>query len=119
MLKFLQEENIESKEIYQLSKWKILIVDDEKEVHITTESVLKKFTFEDRGLEFLHAYTPDFFVINKVLDTEKEIVCFANDEFVKTFDARWSKLRGKFDACEGKTPKIHEEEWINFKCILN
>jgi response regulator RpfG family c-di-GMP phosphodiesterase/signal transduction histidine kinase len=56
MLKFFQEENIESKEIYQLSKWKILIVDDEKEVHITTESVLKKFTFEDRGLEFLHAY---------------------------------------------------------------
>ena len=40
-----------------LSKWKILITDDEPEVHNITKSVLKKFTFEDRGLEFFSAYS--------------------------------------------------------------
>jgi response regulator RpfG family c-di-GMP phosphodiesterase len=37
--------------------WKILLVDDEEEVHAVTELVLSGFTFEGRGLEFVHAYT--------------------------------------------------------------
>ena len=36
-------------------------------------------------LEFLHEYTPDFFVINKINNTQNEIVCFANQDFSKTF----------------------------------
>ena len=38
------------------SSWKILIVDDEESVHQVTEMVLSDFSFENRGLEFLHAY---------------------------------------------------------------
>ncbi len=37
--------------------WKILIVDDEPEVHQITELTLVNFQFENRGLEFLHAYS--------------------------------------------------------------
>jgi len=37
--------------------WKILIVDDEVEVHNVTRLALSDFTFADRGLEFISAYS--------------------------------------------------------------
>ncbi|MCM2286762.1 MAG: DUF3369 domain-containing protein [Desulfobacula sp.] len=37
--------------------WKILIVDDEKEVHDITRITLRGYCFENRGLELLSAYT--------------------------------------------------------------
>lgn len=37
--------------------WKLLIVDDEEEVHSITRMVLEGFEFEGRGLEFLSAYS--------------------------------------------------------------
>ncbi|MCB2182740.1 MAG: DUF3369 domain-containing protein [Desulfobulbaceae bacterium] len=36
--------------------WKIMVVDDDKEVHTITELVLKNFSFDNKGLVFLHAY---------------------------------------------------------------
>ncbi|MFC0214002.1 DUF3369 domain-containing protein [Paenibacillus chartarius] len=37
--------------------WKLLIVDDEQEVHQLTKLVLSDFVFDDKPLEFLSAYT--------------------------------------------------------------
>lgn len=37
--------------------WKLLVVDDETEVHATTRLVLRDFDFEGGGLEILSAYT--------------------------------------------------------------
>lgn len=37
--------------------WKILIADDEEEVHAITRMVLENFTFEGQGLELLSAYS--------------------------------------------------------------
>lgn len=37
--------------------WKVLIVDDDEEVHSITKLALRNFTFDDRPLTFLHAYT--------------------------------------------------------------
>ncbi len=37
--------------------WKILIIDDEPDVHTVTELALKRFEFDGRGVEFLHAYS--------------------------------------------------------------
>jgi response regulator RpfG family c-di-GMP phosphodiesterase len=39
------------------NKWKLLIVDDEKDVHSTTRLVLSDFTFEGAEIEFLSAYS--------------------------------------------------------------
>jgi two-component system, sensor histidine kinase len=44
-------------EEYKMQPWKILIVDDEAEVHQVTELALQKFTYADRGLTFLSAYS--------------------------------------------------------------
>jgi DNA-binding NarL/FixJ family response regulator len=37
--------------------WKLLIVDDEPDVHALTKLLLRNFTYRDRGLEFLSAHT--------------------------------------------------------------
>jgi len=39
------------------SPWKILIVDDEENVHQVTEMVLRDVTFDDRPLQFISAYS--------------------------------------------------------------
>ena len=38
-------------------KWKIIIVDDQEEVHQVTKLTLRRFRFEGRGLEFFSAYS--------------------------------------------------------------
>ncbi len=40
-----------------LSRWKVLVVDDEVEVHAVTKMVLADFEFAGRGLDILSAYT--------------------------------------------------------------
>lgn len=37
--------------------WKVLVVDDEEEVHAVTKLVLADFTYENKRLLFLHAYS--------------------------------------------------------------
>jgi two-component system sensor histidine kinase ChiS len=37
--------------------WKIMLVDDEEEVHVVTKLALADFSFEDRGLTFINAYS--------------------------------------------------------------
>ncbi len=43
----------------RLPAWKVLIVDDEPEVHEVTEMVLADFEFEGRPLDFLHAHSAE------------------------------------------------------------
>ena len=38
-------------------KWKVLIVDDEEEVHNVTKMALRRFTFDGKDIEFISAYS--------------------------------------------------------------
>lgn len=38
-------------------RWKILIVDDEEEVHTVTKMALRRFTFDSKAINFLSAYS--------------------------------------------------------------
>lgn len=51
-----QQEDDHYKPLKPTQNWKILIVDDEPEVHKITKLVLNSVEFEDQTLEFLHAY---------------------------------------------------------------
>ncbi len=42
----------------QQAGWKVMIVDDEPEVHRITKITLSKFEFDNRPIEFLHAIQP-------------------------------------------------------------
>lgn len=44
-------------DLSNLDKWKILIVDDEQEIHNVTKMVLDDFVFDGKQLEFIHAYS--------------------------------------------------------------
>ncbi len=54
---FADEVPKEPQTIQNREPWKILIADDEKEVHTITKMVLEDYVFEHRGIELLHAYT--------------------------------------------------------------
>lgn len=54
---FAAEDTPVSDEATPLRPWKILIVDDDEEVHSITKLALRNFTFDDRPLTFLHAYS--------------------------------------------------------------
>lgn len=39
--------------------WKIMVVDDEEDIHSVTRIALKSFTYRDRGIEFIHAHSAE------------------------------------------------------------
>ena len=54
---FLFADDTEDQVEEQLGSWKILVVDDEPEVHAVTKLALSDFVFQDKKLEFLSAYS--------------------------------------------------------------
>jgi response regulator RpfG family c-di-GMP phosphodiesterase len=56
---FAAEEPVMAKGNPSQESWKLLIVDDEQEVHTVTKLVLKEFTFEEKTLEFISAYSEE------------------------------------------------------------
>ncbi|MFK5892553.1 MAG: DUF3369 domain-containing protein [Pseudomonadota bacterium] len=68
-----------------LPTWKICIIDDEKSVHDVTLIALKRFVFQNRKLQFLHAYSA---ADAKVLLTEhKDIAIILLDVVMEEDDA--------------------------------
>lgn len=56
-LVFSSEERESEQDLSEKKLWKVIIVDDEPEVHTATKLVLDDFTFEGAGLECISAYT--------------------------------------------------------------
>ncbi len=55
-----EEESFYTKNIHSSNQeegWKILIVDDEEEVHAVTKMALRRFTFDGKSVDFLSAYS--------------------------------------------------------------
>ncbi len=61
LLIFAEEDAIVTKTtpVFKGSPWKLLIVDDEEDVHEITRITLRGYSFENRGLEVLSAYCED------------------------------------------------------------
>lgn len=51
------EEDINKDELDQGNKWKLIIADDEEEIHSVTKLVLNNYSLDGMGLEILSAYT--------------------------------------------------------------
>jgi response regulator RpfG family c-di-GMP phosphodiesterase len=54
---FLFVEETDAEAVVKKDAWKVIIADDELDVHVATKLVLKEFSFKNRGIEFLDAYT--------------------------------------------------------------
>lgn len=66
-------------------KWKILIVDDEKEVHAVTRLALMDVTFEGAGLEFLSAHS--IAEAKSQIDSHDDLALILLDVVMETDDA--------------------------------
>jgi len=56
-IKFSQKKSVDT--FISDEKWKVLICDDENEVHSITKTVLRDFTFKHKKLEFISAYSAE------------------------------------------------------------
>jgi len=52
------EEKSKKKE-FEGPPWKIMVVDDESDIHSVTRIALKSFSYQDRGIEFIHAHSAE------------------------------------------------------------
>ncbi|MGL1885531.1 MAG: DUF3369 domain-containing protein [Reichenbachiella sp.] len=84
-LKFRKEEKQETKSIQPLRSWKILIVDDEIEVHSITQSVLKNFDFDGDAIELLSAYSGEEAIA--IMREHTDIALMLLDVVMETDDA--------------------------------
>ncbi len=46
-------------EMQMVKPWKIMIVDDDHDIHSVTKFILKRLKFQGRGLQFIHAYSAE------------------------------------------------------------
>jgi CheY-like chemotaxis protein len=84
---WLIEENDESsvQSINAAPPWRILIVDDEADIHSVTRLALLGVTYKNRPLEFLSAYTVKEGM--QILEAEKDIALVFLDVMMETDDA--------------------------------
>jgi response regulator RpfG family c-di-GMP phosphodiesterase len=66
----------------QEQRWKILVVDDEEEVHSVTKFALRGYEFKDRPLTFLHAYSGE--EAKEILRDEDDIALVLLDVVMET-----------------------------------
>ena len=64
------------------SPLKVLIIDDETEVHRVTDLTLKRFRFDGKKIEFLHAYSGKEAM--EIFDTETDIALALVDVVMET-----------------------------------
>lgn len=73
-----------SKAEHQDTPWTILVVDDEEDIHEITRITLKGYTFEDRHIHLLSAYSGDD--VKKILETENDIALILLDVVMEEED---------------------------------
>ena len=88
---FAEEIQSEAETVQRREPWKILIADDEREVHTITRMVLEDYVFEDRGLELLHAYSGR--ETKKIICETTDIAIILLDVVMETDDAGLNVVR--------------------------
>lgn len=78
-------EDTDDEEPLATGKWKVLIVDDEPEVHAVTKLALGDFVFQDRSLEFISAY--DGQEAKQIFQEHNDIAVVLLDVVMETDDA--------------------------------
>jgi len=69
----------------KLRDWRILVVDDEEEVHIVSRLILGKICYKGRGIEILSAYSAA--EARRIIERENDIAVILLDVVMETDDA--------------------------------
>jgi signal transduction histidine kinase/AraC-like DNA-binding protein len=62
--------------------WKVMVVDDEADIHSVTRIALKSFSYQDRGIEFIHAHSAE--ESKPLLEKHKNIAVILLDVVMET-----------------------------------
>lgn len=85
-------------------KWKVLICDDEKEVHSITKAVLSDFVFKNRKIEFLSAYSAQEAI--PILKNNKDIAIILLDVVMESDNAGLDLVKIIRDELKNKMIRI-------------
>ena len=78
-------DELETSRSRTLPSWKLLIVDDEEEVHVITRMVLEGLSFSGKGLTFLSAYSAQ--EAREILLEQRDIAVILLDVVMETGQA--------------------------------
>ena len=82
---FLFTDDVEEQEELQRESWKVLIVDDEPEVHAVTKLALSGFVFQDKDIEFISAHSGED--AKRIITEHDDIAVVLLDVVMETDDA--------------------------------
>ncbi len=91
LLQLIEDENAADLAGHEPAPWRILIVDDDQQVHTTTEFALADVRILGRALEFLHAYNSRD--AQQILSRESGIAVVFLDVVMETEDAGLKLVR--------------------------
>ena len=84
--------------------WKLLVVDDDNDIHSLTHMVLKDYSFENRALVILSAYSGEEAI--QILKTEEDIALVLLDVVMETDDAGLQCVKKIRDELKNHTVRI-------------
>jgi adenylate cyclase len=99
---FIEEDAVEEKPIE--SSWKILIVDDEIEIHNITKLALKEFIFENKSINFFSAYSGK--EAKEIIKNNDDIALILLDVVMETEEAGLALVKYIRDILDNKIVRI-------------
>lgn len=101
-LVFIEEDPVEEKPIE--SSWKVLIVDDEIEIHDITKLALKEFIFENKSITFFSAYSGK--EAKEIIKNNDDIALILLDVVMETEEAGLAVVKYIRDILNNKIVRI-------------
>jgi adenylate cyclase len=101
-LVFIEEDAVEEKPIK--SSWKVLIVDDEIEIHDITKLALKEFIFENKSIKFFSAYSGK--EAKEIIKNNDDIALILLDVVMETEEAGLAVVKYIRDILNNKIVRI-------------
>ena len=86
------------------ASWKVLIVDDEEDIHKVTKLVLTDFTFDGKRIEFIHAYTG--LEAFEILSTQSDIALALVDVVMESEHSGLELVKRIRDELNNKTIRL-------------
>ena len=90
-LLFTEETVHDSRNMEKENPWKIIIADDQEEIHSVTKLVLDDFSFENRKLKFFSAYSGE--ETKKLIRENSDVAFILLDVVMETDDAGLEVVR--------------------------
>ncbi|WP_409422411.1 HD domain-containing phosphohydrolase [Pseudaeromonas sp. ZJS20] len=84
--------------------WKVLVVDDEPEVHRITKITLAQFQFDNKPIEFLHAYSGE--EAQAIMASEPDVALILLDVVMETDSSGLDVVRYVRDTLENRRVRI-------------